>query len=344
MKYFFILAAFIYCLTIPSCLKNHRRDIIPAIYYWKVNFLITSNEIVFLKSINIKKMYVKFFDVDWNSYKMNAEPAGDLIITTDSLPFEIIPTVFITNRTLANIKDSLINTLSENIYNKIFGKLSLFKKPIVKEIQLDCDWNQNTKEKYFRLIKLIKKRADKINILLSATIRLHQVKYSDKTGVPPVDRGMLMFYNMSSVSEYKTANSIFDLETAKGYLENFNSYPLYLDVVLPAFSWGALFRSNKLIALINDLKKKELFLLKFKEIGKNRFLSTENHFLRGRYIKKNDVVRLEEISPTTTKEAAELIASHIKNNSPTIAIYNFNKELFKNYGKEDFKNIFFAFN
>ena len=69
---------------------------------------------------------------------------------------------------------------------------------IPKEIQLDCDWNSSTQKKYFNLIEEMKLYPTWENIVWSATIRLHQLKYPKQTGVPPVNKGVLMFYNMGN--------------------------------------------------------------------------------------------------------------------------------------------------
>ena len=45
---------------------------------------------------------------------------------------------------------------------------------------------------------------------MSATIRLHQVKYRADTGVPPVDRGMLMAYNLLPPDQAGERSSILD--------------------------------------------------------------------------------------------------------------------------------------
>jgi len=210
----------------------------------------------------------------------------------------------------------------------------------IKEIQLDCDWTEKTKEKYFNFTNDFKLHCVQENISVSATIRLHQVKYFEMTGVPPVDRGSLMFYNMSSVADLATKNSIFNEEIARKYLVNFDRYPLKLDVILPAFSWGVLFRNNKINGIINDVKIEELSNNENIELLKsNLYRVVKNIFFHERYLKKNDQIRIEEITPETTELTAELIAPYIKNDSIVVSIYHLNKELIKNYDKGDIQDI-----
>jgi hypothetical protein len=329
-----------------SCSNNSNKEISRGVYFWKTNFSLTIAELNWLKETEIKKLYVRFFDVDWNPNINIAVPVGDVTIETKKIDdVEIIPVVFITNRTLVNLPDSLIPELSNNIYKKIFAKLSMLENPLLKEIQLDCDWTETTREKYFNLIEHIKRLTEKNEIEVTATIRLHQVKFFNKTGVPPIKRGMLMFYNMSDVSDIRTKNSIYDKDIAKRYLVNFDKYPIALDVVLPAFSWSCWFRNGKLKNLINDVKIKDLEAnLNFVKEDKNIFRATRETSLKGNYILTGDYLRTEETDFNTTLSAAELIAPHIKNKRINVSIYHINGEVIKNYGTDKVKDIVDSFN
>lgn len=338
VKFFTVI---IFILFLISCSKNQPEEITRGVYFWKSNFSLSSEETNWLKEVSIKKLYVRFFDVDWNS-EINAPiPVGDVSITIKEIKnIIIVPVVFITNRTLINISDSLISDMSYNIYKKIFNKFSFFKNQSVEEIQLDCDWTESTKEKYFNIIEHLNLLCKEKKIEITATIRLHQVKYFETTGVPPVSKGVLMFYNMSDVSDITTINSIFDETVAKRYLVNFDRYPLDLDVVLPAFSWGCWFRNGKLKNLINDINVSDLETNQFfvKE-DKNIFRATEDCFINGNYILSGDFLRTEEIDFNTTLGAAKILAPHIKNENINISIYHLNGEVVKNYGNDEFQNL-----
>ncbi len=333
-------------LFATSCSNNPNKVITRGVYFWKTNFSLSTSEIMWLKETEIKKLYVRFFDVDWNPNLNIAVPVGDVTIETKKIDgVEIIPAVFITNRTLVNIPDSLISELSNNIYKKIFTKLSLFENRSTTEIQLDCDWNETTREKYFTLINQIKNVCAEKKIEVTATIRLHQIKFFNKTGVPPIKRGMLMFYNMSDVSDMKTRNSIYDEDVAKRYLTNFDKYPIDLDVVLPAFSWACLFRNGKLKNLINDIKAEELNRNNnFIKEDKNIFRAITETSINGNYILPRDYLRTEETGFSTTLSAAKLVAPHIKNKKINVSIYHLTGEVIKSYGTDEFKDIVDCFN
>lgn len=342
----FFLVAGIFFLSNLSCSKSSNKEISRGVYFWKSKFSLSTSELSWLEETNIQKLYVRFFDVDWNPNLNKAVPVGDVTIITKKIAgVELIPVIFITNRTLLNLPDSLISELSNNIYKKILSKLSLFETHSTNEIQLDCDWTETTREKYFNLIKQLKQLTEIDKIKLTATIRLHQVKFFNKTGVPPVNRGMLMFYNMSYVSDIRTKNSIYNEEIAKKYLVNFDKYPLDLDVVLPAFSWACWFRNGRLKNLINDIKAKDLEAnSNFVKDGKNIFRAVKETYLKGNYILTGDYLRTEETDFNTTLDAAELIAPHIKNKKITVSIYHLSGEVIKNYGKDKLTDIVDRFN
>ena len=331
---------FLFFYTI-SCSNSSDKEISRGVYFWKTNFTLSTAELNWLKETEIQKLFVRFFDVDWNPNANTAVPVGDVSIETKKIDgVEIIPVVFITNRTLTNLPDSLISELSNNIYKKIVAKLNLFETHTTKEIQLDCDWTKTTREKYFNLIEQMKQLTKINKIEITTTIRLHQVKFFNKTGVPPIKRGMLMFYNMSDVSDIRTRNSIYDEGLAKKYLINFDKYPLDLDVVMPAFSWACWFRNGKLKNLINNIKAKDLEEnLNFVKEDKNIFRVTKEILLKGNYILPGDYLRTEETDFNMTLGAAELIASHIKNKKINVSIYHLTGEVIKNYGTDELKDI-----
>ena len=329
-----------------SCSNNSNKEITRGVYFWKTNFSLSKAELNWLRETEIKKLYVRFFDVDWNPNINAAVPIGDVTIETKKIDnVEIIPVVFITNRTLLNLPDTRIAELSNNINKKILAKLNYFKNQSTKEIQLDCDWTETTRTKYFELINQIKKLSSEKNIEITTTIRLHQVKFFSKTGVPPIKRGMLMFYNMSDVSDIRTRNSIYDEDVAKQYLVNFDKYPIELDVVLPAFSWACWFRNGKLKNLINEIGIKELEANScFVKEDKNIYRATKETSLKGNYILTGDYLRTEETDFNTTLGAAELISQHIKNKKINVSIYHLTGEIIKIYGKYQLKDIVDCFN
>ena len=89
-----------------------------------------------------------------------------------------------------------------------------------KELQIDCDWTESTRDKYFHLLSTLRNELERNKQIISATIRLHQVKYAAITGIPPVHRGMLMYYNMGKINATDN-NSVYDKKIAEKYISSY---------------------------------------------------------------------------------------------------------------------------
>jgi hypothetical protein len=329
---------------LSSCSPGRKGGVTRAVYFWKTTFSLSENDKSWLNNNRISRIYLRLFDVDWNPAVRQAVPVGDVSVANyTGGGFEIVPVVFITNRTLLNISDSAVEEFAFNIMKKVEAKEVHFGPGHFKEIQLDCDWSEKTKEKYFALLKTIKSNNKLLKV--SATIRLHQVKYYHKTGVPPVDRGMLMFYNMGDVTRINTTNSIFDEETAKNYLYNFDKYPLELDVVLPAFGWTTVYENGRLVNLINEATEKTLKSQNcYRKIAENQYICRTDNTINGIQIKANSILKIEEVSPEMTDRAASIIAKYIHNEKPAAALYYFNQNMVRNYDNTKIENIYSHFN
>ncbi len=330
-------------LILFSCTSKSKRDIHRGFYFWKSKFQLNEKDQEKLHSLKANKIYVKFFDVDWNV--ASAKPIPVAVVQPEGIldtTFQIVPTIFITNNTFEKGDEFQLNNLSYNVYNKIVGMQNCFPRKIkINEIQIDCDWNDATGEKYFNFLKYFK-RLSGPDKKISTTIRLHQIKYFEKTGVPPVDRGMLMFYNMGNVNFNFPANSIYNKEDALKYLESIKNYPLPLDIALPIFSWAAIYRDEKLVQLIRDFDKNLYGNKALVEIEKNIFKASQIIDLKSAVIKKGDIVKFEIMDPSSTLEAAQLIEKHSKD-SISVVLFDYNNLNFNRYNDASLENIFDTF-
>ncbi len=308
------LALFLAFFAFSCSGQPKQRTISSGYYYWKTSFKLSSIEINHLKQLNVSDLFVRFFDVDWDEQSQQALPVAMINWkdTSKITLFNCIPTVFITNRTFSEINNKAghLEELASNIFNKIKA-LYPDTQPI-REIQIDCDWSVATQLSYFSFLNLLRKKLEPESILLSATIRLHQVKYAEKTGVPPVDRGMLMVYNTGQLADPKTENSILDFSTAQKYFLNFEFYPLKLDIVLPVFSWGVVFRDQKMLKLLNEPVLAALSdTSRFKQMEGNWLKVVQSTYVNGHYLYANDRIRIEESKRETIVQTAKLLAQEI---------------------------------
>ena len=200
-----------------SCSPKQKTE--HSFYYWKTVFHLSNFEKEYLTNLQITKLYIRFFDVEWDETTSQVIPLATIKFN-DSVPqgYKIIPVVYIVNKALKNTKTEDIPLLASKILAQVnhIAKLNSINYP---ELQIDCDWTETTKNSYFELLRTIKGKLEK-DKSLSSTIRLHQVKYKDITGIPPVDRGMLMYYNMGKISAESTHNSVFNVTEAAKYIDH----------------------------------------------------------------------------------------------------------------------------
>jgi hypothetical protein len=335
---FFILLFFVFSCSEPKKVSN-------AFYYWKTVFNLDEKERSILKEHHINRLYLRMFDVDWNAEKAEALPVAHISFN-DSFPaeVEIVPVIYITNKTMEKISGKEVDRLAENML-ALTGRLMAKQKATYREIQLDCDWTVSTKEKYFELIRQVKKRSAK---QVSATIRLHQVKFPERTGVPPVDRGMLMFYNMGKLEETEHRNSIFNKEDAAKYVESLEKYTLQMDVALPVFSWGVKLRGRKVKSLLNNLSLQDaessVRKAGFRKLNDHVFIADSGFFFRGEYFLPGERLSMEEITPQICKEAAEMLRPYQKTTNFSLALYHFDSSVFNRYKPQELEEIYSSFN
>jgi len=330
-------------LLIIGCHKKEKPE--KAFYYWKTVFHLSASQEKFLGDLGVSKIYIRFFDVDVNSVSGQLEPRAKIHFK-EVVPasYEIVPVVYITNKSFLISNPAEIPDFAANVLNLV-NDMAANNKIKYKEIQIDCDWTDNSKTKYFSFLKAIKFRLAKNKQLLSATIRLHQIKYKTQTGIPPVDKGMLMYYNMGKITPDETSNSIYNTNDAAKYVDYCKEYPLPFDVVLPVFSWGIHVRKNKIVELINNMKQADLDNnTNFLKINAVSFIALQSFFLDGNYYMKDDIVRIEGVTPTDCLEAAQQLKNNLIKPIKTIAIFHLDSLITNHYETKDFEKIFNTFN
>lgn len=302
----------------------------PAFYHWQTNLQLTQNQQQYLDKLHINRLYVRFFDVDWDPEFKDAIPLAEVRIDTHGLTGrEIIPTIFITNRTMQRIQTHQIPLLADRIITKI----EILRTPIIHhpipEIQIDCDWTQTTRAPFFQLLELLRQKVHAKNRQLSATIRLHQYSAFLQTGVPPVDRGMLMCYNTGILEDWQESNSIYREQHAKPYLTRRVPYPLPLDLAVPAFKWGVLFRNGELVRLIHGLDSSALTNdPRFRQIDSGRFSVQKSTYLDGYYLYRGDRIRLEQTGIPEMESALNLFKPIMPPGSAyTLSVYHLDTAL-----------------
>lgn len=341
-KYFLRLSVYLFFIVSLFSCKKSADSTAPeiAFYHWKNEINLTTAESSYLQDLKAQKLYLRFFDVDWDVDRQAPVPVSEINISSSNLPSIIIPTIFITNRTFLKIKKNDISTLVGNLFLKIKQIQKGIPESPISEIQIDCDWSQNSKENYFYFLSILKNKLKKEKKSLSVTIRLHQLKFPQKTGIPPSDRGALMCYNVGDLQKWETPNSILDDKIISTYLKNNMKYPLPLDIALPVFQWGVLFRDGEMIKLINQLNSFELADQKrYHKKDINRYTVLESTYLHGHYLYPGDQIRLESVSPHTLEIVSQQLNHALPSSNQTLIFYHLDSLTVANYPVTEIKKI-----
>lgn len=298
MKNFTIL--FVSFLLLFSSCENETENTTSSkqinYYHWKSNAVMTNTITETLKVSNTQKIYMHYFDVDklsnsdWD-YHNNIYPTYVLKnVENQYKEYEIVPVVYIVNDIFKQ-DDLKIDVLVEDI-TKLINQISekQFNQQI-KTIQIDCDWSESTRNQYFSFLTQMKQAFD-----ISITFRLHQIKFPEMTGVPPVTKGTLMLYNMGDLRN-KNQNSIIENSIVQDYITSQTTYPISMDVALPLFSQTVISNNKNEIKIIKNSERKVLETdHHFKAIDQNNFSVVKDTLFRGFYLKEGFNLKLEELA------------------------------------------------
>jgi hypothetical protein len=234
------------------------------------------------------QLYLKLLDIGYRDQNLSINPTD--IRTPPSVP--VTPVVFLDNDAL---KDAALDT----VYAQILTHIPPQK---YQRLQVDCDWTEQTRDTYFAFLTRLK--ADYPH--LSVTLRLHQVKYAARTGVPPVERAALMYYNMSDIRDPETQNYILDTEVGQRYLQNFEEYPLPLDLALPLYQQTRVIRQGKLVHLANSA---EINAAKTERLEDNYYKVTQGHYWQEYYLYPDDELRVDTVDLKALQQAAQQLTA-----------------------------------
>lgn len=303
------------CLT--ACRQQSARDVAEhaenAVYYWRTMFELNDAEKAFLQRHNIRRIYLRMFDVviDYLAANRFGEvvPIATTCFKSDICDgIQIVPTVYITLDALRAMQGSEAK-YAELIIERTKAMMSYNRCGEIREIQFDCDWTASTRASYAHLCDKARNMLQRDKIVLSSTIRLHQLAEE----APPVDRGVLMLYNTGALKNPDTRNSILDIDDVRPYLRK-RKCTIPLDYAYPAFGWGVKFHDGKFRSIVS---------------------CPENEVLE-----EGDSVRVER--PTIGEIAAvkELVESELGTPSRRRIIYHLDKEQLKHYTDDEISEIY----
>ncbi|RYZ22301.1 MAG: hypothetical protein EOO16_09720 [Chitinophagaceae bacterium] len=357
-------AAFLLFLIVVFSSCRERSQVTRAYYYWRSGEP-EPFERRFVKDAGLGQLYVRQLDVDWDAVQGAIPVSGgaperlrEQLRLYDSVNPRFVPVVFITNKVFEQI-DTVDGgpLLAQRVARRCLPQLDAIDSvyedrhylrgwggPIRPgEIQIDCDWTVKTAPAYFSFLRTLRRLLPD-SVRLSATIRLHQYKHFGKTGVPPVDRGMLMIYNISDPTRYGTGSSIFDAKKAAAYFQGARRYPLPLDMALPAFSWTLVFRNGKFYGIQNGLDEADVRALSFVvPKGGPFYRVTQDTVFNDIYLRPGDELKVEQVSTADLQAAASLARSAVNTPRYTVALFELSEKEIKHYDHDTLAAVYASF-
>lgn len=379
-KYFLVLFVLPFLLS-NSCYRE-KHDVVRSFCFWKTSMYLDQKEDSLVKKINIKHFYVRYFDVDYNPYLKKALPVATIYnIGFGQSDVQFTPSVFITNDVVLKCTKKQLDTLAIQICNRvkmipdnyftktatnyandiankdyenqkteaktridiepIIAKRKIELQSKIKDILIDCDWSEKSRDNYFYLLKKIKAKFP--NYQIEATIRLWQYKYFEKTGIPPVDSGLLMCYNITNPESRTTENSIATSNDLDDYIDH-RDYKLKLNIALPLYSWSLVFRGDKFKGILSndvDFSKDETV---FKKSGENKIILQDDVRIGQMYLRNGDEIRIEKVSNSEIENMISTLSTNIKiDNTTRVTFFSFDKKYINDYGIQNISNFYSQF-
>ncbi|MBW4890048.1 hypothetical protein KXQ82_09990 [Mucilaginibacter sp. HMF5004] len=331
-RYLFLLIIILF----TGC--KHPRKVSTSFYYWKTVYKQNPAESEYPEHLHSNKMYVRIMDVDMDDSGINPVPVSPIAFQ-QKLPdaIQIVPVVFIVNNAFKIIPKTGLADMAAKIVRFVDAKVTQAGKKSYSELQIDCDWTADTKDNYFYLLNEFKTLTK--GKTLSITLRLHQIKNQKNCGIPPVNKALLMCYNMGNLRKYGPQNSIIEVTELKKYLgDNLTRYPIKMDIGLPLFSWAVAFRDKQYIGIarqinFNNLNNGNMF----SHTGANMYFAKTDMPQFG--LKKNDEVRWEDVPLNTLHETAAYISPRLKEENIEVVYFHLDENLLKKYTYDELENV-----
>lgn len=335
-------------LLLAGC-TAHPVAVKRAFYFWRSDY-IRDEESDSAKSLHAHKLYLKMFEVERHPV-MGPVPADKSSVGSYSVPMfadsqhraqELVPTVYVNDNVFTGLSPAGIDSLAENIGFLVKKRLEeghwRAYHWTIQELQIDCDWTAAHKVSYFRLLEQLKKTWGGP---ISCTLRLYPFKYRERMGTPPVDRAMLMCYNLLNPMAHAERNTILDTEELEGYLTRQRRYPVPLDIALPLYSRMQWHQNGH---FVKTLETEALDTPLLRATRPFWYEVTADTTIGTAYLRRGDAIKLEQVSVAELESAARMLHRRLElQGTVTVALFHLDESLLKHYGHDTLDRIYTAF-
>lgn len=348
IPYIYLLLA----LVLNSCGKSGMRPVdgsdtaavrqdCNAVYYWKTRFALSGADTAFLRQHDVGRVYLRLFDVDVQTDPLQG---GDPVIPVGTAVFDgtmpdsldVVPVVFITVRAMEKMMDlSAEDYYAGRIVTRILNMADYHGLGPLREVQLDCDWTESTQQAFYRLCSEARRLLDEREVMLSATIRLHQLRQDP----PPVDRGVLMLYNTGAVTLPGTGNSIIDVDDVRRYLGgNPVRYALPLDFAYPTYGWGVWFRGREFMGLLHHTDYGDA--TRYVPDGDGMLRVRCEHVLEGHLLRVGDRIRPESSPFASVLSVKRMVDDAFPDQPHSNILYHLDSTNLSKYTPDEIRSLY----
>ncbi|MDO4511663.1 MAG: hypothetical protein Q4B68_07605 [Bacteroidales bacterium] len=329
-------------LAMAGC--NRKAGKVPeperSVYYWRTTLHFSDAERQWLKEHQVKKLFLRFFDVVPGSDE-GTKPNATLRFT-DSIPsgMEVVPTVFITEDCFS--EGWRTDNLPSLLVDRILQMCETHDIAQPREIQLDCDWTRSSETGYFHLLQQVGSLLHAKGMRLSATIRLHQLRMTP----PPVDYGALMLYNTGDATDRRCPNPILSMEAVEPYLKHLADYELPLCAAYPVFGWKLLFGGDKFKAIAYDVDLNDTTLLRrrsadtYVAISSREIASGPAADAVEAHINPGDEILVREVPFSLLQALKKRVEEYAPHIHEQVIIYDLKTENIKRYNPDEYETIY----
>ena len=158
-------------------------------------------------------------------------------------------------------------------------------------------------------------------------------------GVPPVDRGMLMCYNLLAPKTADNRNSIFDRKEFAKYIEGADTYPVPLDAALPVYSNVLMYNRIGFDGITHGVDS--VLFNKLTTVDSLWYDVHESYQRYPYYLRAGDRVKIEKISTEDLTYALNLLKDeNIISDGATISLYHLDDSELKRFTNEELNAVF----
>ncbi|UIR55836.1 hypothetical protein LZQ00_16440 [Sphingobacterium sp. SRCM116780] len=325
-----------------SCQKKEHAV---GFYYWKTIYKTDTLSQEVVQKLKSNTLFLRIMDIDFKDGGVEPIPISPISFEQKvDKNQQLVPVVFINQKIFTELDSLQIRGLAHKIVPFVTEKIKQGGHDLFQELQIDCDWTKTSRDKFFYLLAFLQTMPELSQVVLTSTVRLHQIKNIKTSGIPPVKRATLMCYNMGNLRQFGDHNSILNQKDLDTYLSgSLKNYPLALDIALPLFDWYVAFRDHEYIGISkyidrSDLDDKSIFTQNPKT---QLFLLNQN--LEKANLKKGDVIRHEFVTKEQLILTAKFLNKELQGKENRIIFYHLAPEIVSQYTYADLQEIIAAF-